>query len=323
MPASIADVTWRPARKTDAPAILDCESHIGAVDHPRYRLTIEDIAEHFDHSWVDPEQDSLIAHDETGAVVAWGFAMVVPEQETLIRCLQFGGVRPSHRRRGLGDQLLSWQQARGLQLLATSHATVPGVMVAWADELNPSFVRLAQRHGYVVARHFLQLTRRFDTPVEPVLLAGYEIVPYDATRSETVRLARNDSFRDHWGSQPSPQEMWESAMGRSNKRHDLSFLALTPDGDVAGFVLSEVNVGDFNTTGFSHAYISLVGTRRAHRGHGIAKALLTRTLEACLADGLEGAVLDVDSESPTGATALYEQVGFAASDRSVELNKTF
>ena len=112
-------------------------------------------------------------------------------------------------------------------------------------------------------------------------------------------------------------------MGRSNKRPDLSFLALASDGEVAGFVLSEVNTGDFDATGFSHAYINLVGTRRAHRGRGIAKALLAHTLRVCAADGLEGAVLDVDSESPTGATALYEQVGFVVTDRSVELNKTY
>lgn len=127
---------------------------MGAVDHPQYRLTLEDIQEHFDHSWVQPQLDSLLAQDADGRVVAWGFATVVPGQETLVRCLQFGGVRPSHRGRGLGGALLSWQEARGLQLLAQSEATVPGVMVAWADDANPSFVRLAERHGFAVARHF-------------------------------------------------------------------------------------------------------------------------------------------------------------------------
>lgn len=303
--------------------MLECELEIGAADHPQYRLTLEDIEEHFGHSWVELARDSLLAFDDRGAVLAWGFATVVPGQETAIRCLLFGGVRPTHRGKGIGGQLLTWQESRGLQLLAQSDATVPGVMVGWADELNTSFVRLAQAHGFEIARHFLQLQRRFDEPVSSVALEGYEIVPFDLSRSNDVRLARNDSFRDHWGSQPSPEEMWETAIRRSSKRHDLSFLALASDGEVAGFVMSEVNMGDFETAGFSHAYINLVGTRREHRGRGIARALLARTLEACHAAGLEGAVLDVDAESPTGATALYEQVGFTVSDRSMELNKQF
>lgn len=323
MPASGDGVWWRSATPADAAAILECELEIGAADHPQYRLTLEDIEEHFGHSWVDPELDSLVGVDDTGAVIAWGFATVVPEQETAIRALMFGGVRPSHRGRGIGGLLLDWQESRALQLLAASDATVPGVFVAWADELNTSFVRLAKAHGFSVARHFLQLQRRFDTAIEPVPLEGYQVVPFDLSRSNDVRLARNDSFRDHWGSQPSPEELWETAIRRSSKRHDLSFLALAPDGEVAGFVMSEVNTGDFETTGFSHAYINLVGTRREHRGRGIARALLTHTLEACRADRLEGAVLDVDAESPTGATALYEQVGFTVSDRSMELNKQF
>ena len=322
-PASGGGVTWRAATHADAPAILECEIETGEADHPQYRLTLEDIEEHFGHSWVDLDLDSLLAIDDNGAVIAWGFATVVPGQETAIRCLMFGGVRPSQRGQGVGGQLLDWQESRGLQLLAQSHATVPGVFVAWADELNTSFVRLARSRGFTVARHFLQLQRRFDEPIEPVALDGYEIVPFDLSRSNEVRLAKNDSFRDHWGSQPSPEESWESAFRRSNKRHDLSFLALAPDGEVAGFVLCEVNEGDFETSGFSHAYINLVGTRREHRGRGIARALLTHTLEACRGDGLEGAVLDVDAESPTGATALYDQVGFTVSDRSMELNKQF
>lgn len=321
-PASDSPV-WRSAELSDAPAIVECEREMGAVDHPHYLQTLEDIESHFTRSWVDPSRDTLVALADDGSVVAWGAVEVPPEQATLIRCLQSGGVRPSHRLRGLGDQLLTWMEQRGLQLLSTSDATVPGVMVLWADEANPTLVRLAERHGYEVARHFLQLTRMFDTPIEPVPLEGYEVVPFDESLFEDVRAARNDSFRDHWGSQPSTREHWESAMRRSNKRHDLSFLAIAPDGEVAAFVLSEVNVGDFEPSGFSHAYIYLVGTRRAHRGRGLAKALLSHTLLACRDAGLEGAVLDVDSESPTGATALYEQVGFVITDRSLELNKTF
>jgi ribosomal protein S18 acetylase RimI-like enzyme len=136
-------------------------------------------------------------------------------------------------------------------------------------------------------------------------------------------VARNDSFRDHWGSQPMNEEQWDSFVGRSTFRPDLSFLAVAPDGTVAGFVLSSVSEDDWPGQGFSSAYIDLVGVTRAWRKRGIAPALLARDLRAIADAGLEKAVLDVDSDSPTGALGLYSGVGFAESNRSINFTKVF
>ncbi|HQG71102.1 MAG TPA: GNAT family N-acetyltransferase, partial [Rhodoglobus sp.] len=62
---------------------------------------------------------------------------------------------------------------------------------------------------------------------------------------------------------------------------------------------------------------------RQWRKRGVAAALLAHTLEAVKAAGLEKAVLDVDSDSPTGALGLYTRVGFAESNTSVNFTKVF
>ena len=54
-----------------------------------------------------------------------------------------------------------------------------------------------------------------------------------------------------------------------------------------------------------------------------ASFTLTRTLEAGRAAGLERAVLDVDSESPTGAVGLYERLGFTTAKQSVVLERAW
>src|SRR5690606_31923236 len=216
-----------------------------------------------------------------------------------------------------------WQEARALQQLAGSDKPLPGWMIVWTDERATATVRLAERFGFRIARYFLELRRDLTAPIAARTLEGFDIVPFTADRSEAVRLARNDAFRDHWGSQPTTQEDWQETVSRAIFRPDLSFLAIAAGGEIAGFVLSEVNEEDFEPQGFTSAYIDLVGVPRAFRGRGVAPALLSRTLEAIAAAGLEKVVLDVDAESPTGALGLYTGVGFTEANRSVQLNKEF
>ena len=324
IPASGNGITWRPAGIDDLDAIMVCERAMNAVDHPHYVSNREELEEDFTRSWVDMATDSLLALTDSGEVVAWGFVTVGQGQETAVRVILLGGVRPDRRGEGLGRALLGWQEARSRQLLAASDKPLPGVLVLWADERAESSIRLSRRFGFDIARYYLELRRDLSEPIDAARpLEGYQLVQFDASRSEDTRLARNDAFRDHWGSQPVVEEDWTSFLGRSIVRPDLSFLAISPDGEVAGFVLSEVDEEDFEPQGFSSAYIDLVGVRRDHRGKGIAAALLTRALEAIRDAGLQKAVLDVDSESLTGATRLYENVGFTHAHRSVDLRKSF
>ena len=59
-----------------------------------------------------------------------------------------------------------------------------------------------------------------------------------------------------------------------------------------------------------------------HRGvRGIAQALLADAMRRFAAAGMEVASLDVDSENPTGALALYIKMGYAAVNRSMAWDK--
>lgn len=325
LPESTDEVTWRPASVADAPAIHACERKIGAADHPRYTTPLEEIEEDFAHSYVDAASDTLIAVDAAGRVLAWGMTILSPGQDTLVRSILFGGVDPEFRGRGLGRQLLRWQQDRGLQQLASSEKTLPGWLVISADDAAEQTKRLAERCGFSAARYFLELRRDLTSSIPTVPLdEGLRVEVFSADRSEATRLARNDAFRDHWGSQPTTDEQWTSFVGSGVFRSDLSFLAIDAKRDaVAGLVLCSVNEEDWPGQGFSSAYIELVGVARDWRRRGIAPALLARTLEAIAAAGLDAAVLDVDSDSPTGALGLYEGLGFVQADRTINYTRVF
>jgi mycothiol synthase len=313
---------WRPASPDDLDALEALYGAISRADHPNYTQSREEIEDELGHSWVDIEADTLIALAD-GAAVAFGQVTLMPGKETLVRSILFGGVHPEFRGSGIGRQLLAWQEVRALQQLATVDLTLPGWIMIYADDRSERTHRLAASAGFAPARYFTGLSRVLADPIPEVQLpAGIRIEPYRPELSAGTLEAKNAAFRDHWGSQPMNAEQWESMLALSVFRPDLSFLALAGD-EVVGFVTSEVNEDDWPGQGYSSAYIPLVGVVRDWRRKGIAPALLARAFAAFRDEGLERAVLDVDSDNPTGALGLYLGLGFVPETRETAFSKVF
>ena len=62
--------------------------------------------------------------------------------------------------------------------------------------------------------------------------------------------------------------------------------------------------------GYTEGWIEQIGTKRAHRGNGLAAALIRAAMRAFASDGIEYATLEVDTENPTGAHGIYTRLGF-------------
>jgi mycothiol synthase len=104
-------------------------------------------------------------------------------------------------------------------------------------------------------------------------------------------------------------EWWE--MRRDN---DHSVWFVVRDGD-------EIAAVARNEARESAGYVGLLGVRRPWRGRGLGKALLYRTFAEFWERGLTRVTLGVDSESPTGATKLYERVGMHVESENVVFEK--
>jgi ribosomal protein S18 acetylase RimI-like enzyme len=315
VPAHPDVAAWRAATTDDIDGIWALERAMGAVDHPNYLATRDEIAEDFGFSHVHPGTDSIVGLDGDGTVVAYGMSLLPPGQATLVRAILLGGVHPALRGRGIGRQLLRWQVGRAKQQLASSPSTLPGWIITRTDERSPQNARLLERQGFRLARYFFSLERKLEEPVRSYPLPdGIRLEPYRPDLAGAVLEARNEAFMDHWASQPASEEMWEASVGSEVFRADLSFVAVAAADDgteeVAGFLLASVNEDDWQNQGFTGSYIDLVGVRRKWRGRHIAQALLAAHLEGCRALGFERATLDVDADSPTGALSLYSGMGF-------------
>jgi len=309
---------WRPAEPSDIDALVALSRAMDPFDNPHRVTSHDEIADEFDHEWIDMAADSLLAISPEGEVVAFAMVVLSPSRDVSVYSYVFGGVHPDWRGRGIGRLVLSWSLERSEQQLSSVDNDAPKSSRAYVDERNASAARLFDRFGFSVARYFTIMERDLAAPVDEIPVPdGVRIVQYGSEYADRTRDARNDSFRDHWGSLETVPAMWEQFVGGAHFRDDLSVIAVDADGRVVGFTLAEVDDASWGVQGFTSAYIALVGTVRDWRGRKLAPALLAAALGRIQAAGLERATLEVDTASPTGALGLYERQGFVATTREL------
>ena len=74
--------------------------------------------------------------------------------------------------------------------------------------------------------------------------------------------------------------------------------------------------------GRSEGWIEELAVRRPWRKRGVATALLCASMHAFKAEGLQHAMLGVDTQNLSGALRVYENVGFKSIKRFTQFQKT-
>ena len=309
----MVDLRWAPPSRDDDPDWVARLAAIEDVDERGETYEVADLGDEWDSVWSHPETDARLVWDGP-ELVAFAWLKAMPGQRKHHRVGFWGGVRPSHRRRGIGSALFEWSLQRGTEIAEQFDASLPVEMDIDADDRQRDLVAVSTKAGFAVVRTFLELARPVTVPVSPVPApAGLELVPWIAELDEEARLAHVDAFQDHWGSEPrSPEEWAQWYTGHRNFRPDLSMLAVdSASGQVAALVLTAAYPQDWERLP-PEAWINTVGTRRDWRGKGVARWLMNDVHQR-IADadsGFERAILGVDSENPTGALALYRSLGY-------------
>lgn len=324
-PPRTPGLTWRPITEADVPDWLQLERAIEDADEAAERYSSEDLRDELvGTSWKNPDEDSLLGVDASGTPRAFGLVDVRPGDTRVVRAFCWGGVHPGWRRRGIGTALLQWQEAVARAKVAAAGKPVPARILLHAEERLEDRRRLAVAAGFGAVRCYVDMTRPLDAahPVPDVPAPdGVRVVPYTAELSEAVRLAHNESFAEHWGSEARSREDWEVwAVGRGTFRPAWSFVALHED-EVAGYALASAYEHEWAAQGCSSAWTDLLGVRPRWRRRGVAPALLAASMRAFQEAGVERADIGVDSENASGALGLYTRLGYAPLRRTVAYAK--
>ena len=145
----------------------------------------------------------------------------------------------------------------------------------------------------------------------------FRLEAFDPSIDEALRLTHNEVFRDHWGSTPRDAESWKVWFTGSRAFRAASSYVVLDGETIAAYVLGYEWEADTEATGVRELYIGQVGTRRAYRGRGLARATLAKLLAKAAQAGYQRAALGVDADNPTGALGLYEGLGFVSHQKFI------
>lgn len=307
-----AGLRWRTLTADDAEQFHALAILLEGADDMLFRSTYEESTERL----ISLADDGNIigGFDSDGALQAFAAVRQASDDDRSVRVFLDGDVSPDYRRRGLGTALLDWQVARARQLLARSDRLVPGRIVANAEENLPDSVHMLVTRGFRPQRWYFDLRRDLSLEIPtPTLDRSIEIVPWNEELDEQCRLAHNDAFELHWGSEPASPETW--AQNEDFLTPEWSFLALDKSSDrakVVGYLLSSRYEQDWACLGWTEGYIEMLGVRQQWRNRGIASALVARALEVYRSDGIEYAAVGVDAAAPSKTYGLFSTLAFEA-----------
>ncbi|WP_309135349.1 GNAT family N-acetyltransferase [Cellulomonas sp.] len=302
-------LAWRPLTVADAPELERLVQLVEEADGQPFRTSAEELAEELSAQWRDLDRDTLVGLDADGVMRAWAQVDSAPGDTRVVRAFVSGGVHPLWRGRGIGRALVAWLEGRARQVLAASGKELPARIAAYLEDTAPASARLYQAAGFTPVRYYTEMRRPLQAALPDVpAVEGVRVVPWSEELDDAVRLAHNEAFADHWGSEPRTPEQWQQH--RAMFAPSWSFVAVADDGEVVGYTLSGRYEQDWAVAGYSSGYTELLGVRGVWRGRGVAVALLATAMRAFAADGIEYAELGVDTENPSGAHGLYARLGY-------------
>jgi mycothiol synthase len=300
----------RPIDKGDVEAWAALMAAKEKADQDGENYSPEDLSEELDLPHLDLRRDTIGLWAD-GRMVGYGVAHAATSVVDIDRVRTEGTVDPEWRRRGLGTALMHWLIRRAGELHAEKHPESPGQVGVGTGSGNIGAISMLEGLGFKPERFFFDMRRPLDQPVPEVQVAdGLRLTPYDTSYEESLRQAHFEAFSDHWGWTPPTPEAWRKrSVGARAFRSGQSYVVL--DGEtVAAYVNCFEWEADTEATGIRELYIGQVGTRRAYRGRGLARATLAKVLAEGAQAGYVRASLGVDVDNPTGALGLYERLGF-------------
>lgn len=312
--------TLRPLLHDDIPALAQHLAAVEEVDRTGEHYNEDDLAEEFANPDIEVGKDIVGAFD--GADLVGYFAVYPRSADEIHQKVHLeGSVRPDRRSEGIGTQLVAAMIARADEVHAEQHPEMPAWYAVTGLTANTSQERLLTGAGLRAERwNFIMRTdlARLDDAPLPELPDGLSLVDYAPELDTAMHEAHNAAFVDHPNFTPWTGVMWKQWVSGSRSfrpEHSLLLVEDAAPDRVVAYLQSNEYDAYFQATGRREAYVAKVGTRREHRGRGLASLLLRHALVRYRDAGYDEASLDVDSENPTGALGIYERAGFEVESR--------
>jgi mycothiol synthase len=306
----------------DLPAMLRVYSAAHAADGLDEVVTLEQLTLNYATLWnCDPKRDVMLAEVDR-EVVAYSRVFWSELVEGGRSYQNFGFVHPDWRRSGIGGAMHRHNEGR-LREIAAGHSDVtPKWFESEGANADPGNAALLLGSGYQPARFFHDMVLPSLAAVsESPMPGGIQLRRASHDQYRAIWLAAAEAFRDHWGATEWTEEDWTRFEADPANADPALWRVGWAGDEIAGVVLTTVPAAENQQHGRARVYVNWVAVRRPWRRRGLARALLTGSLLGAREAGFTSANLGVDADSPTGATGLYESVGFRPEKTSTIFRK--
>lgn len=293
-----------------------CEAHYKLDEG----ISVEELRDEFGSPHLDVERDVRVWEDGDGAIIGFG-QLWIPASGDVVDGYLWFKVHPEHCDGTVESEIFAWGAERMREVGRERGVKVQLRTGARLDQTDT--IALIEQHGFAVSRYFLRMARSLHDPIpEPMLPDGFAIrsVAGMGEARDWIEMF-NQSFIDHWNHHDKTVEERLHWMSESMYSAERDLIAVASDGTMAAFAFCMINAEENKRTGRREGWIGLLGTRRGFRKIGLGRAILLAGLHCLKAEGMDTALLGVDAESLTGATRLYESVGFQPVQKSASYVK--
>ncbi len=315
---NVSDFSTRPVTREDAAAVNDLLAAAETVDHTEEHYNVDDVLEELENPMIELSKDWLVVEAD-GQVVAHSRLLPRAPSDGSLSVSVDGTVHPAYRRRGIGSRLVPTMVTRASEYVRERGEELRQVITSSATSDNTDAASIFEKAGLRPERWSFVMLADLKSGAGsevPGLPEGYTLQTWDGIDHDETMDAHNRAFVGHPGFTPWSEEMWGQWVSESRSlRPSLSLLARDREGAIAAYIQTSEFDAVLEATGLREAYVAKVGTIPEHRRRGLAGVLLRIALERYREDGYDRAALDVDSENPTGALAIYERAGFRTTMR--------
>jgi mycothiol synthase len=314
------NVAIRKYRDGDLEAIVDLINKADALDHLDEATDASALRALLYRPDFDPYNDSLVALDEDGSVVAYA-RLDLKDAPRQIRFYVHTVVHPDWRGEAIEERLVQqlWSTA---QQRRRTLGSKPVQFRTYCAAHQAKRISLFESFGLRPVRYDLHMVYHpLDNLPDPAFPPGIRVRTYSRDEDDELALELvNAAFSDVMDFAAVTPEDFRHWIGSPSFRDDLSFVALDVQ-RMVGLCLCTVGEGRTKLIGRRDGTIDSFCVRREYRRRGLGLALLLTSLQAFKRAGLESATLDADTDNPTEAIRLYEQAGFREAWRWVTYGK--
>jgi ribosomal protein S18 acetylase RimI-like enzyme len=221
--------------------------------------------------------------------------------------------------------MLLWMEARLREVAASLPPGSGDFLQANASQFQAGAAAMLERAAYQPARHFYEMVHpSLEDILEFPLPDGAEIRPVRPQDYPALWRSVDEGSQDEWGYKaPGGDDYQEWLRSPHFQPHLWQVAWDRASNQVVGHVLTFIDDDENKQSNRKRGYTEGIGVDRAWRRRGLARALISRSLQAQKAAGMSESALAADSDSASGVTRLYESCGFQIVKRDTIYRKPF